>query len=79
MPQLAQFASGIYLHKPVIDRTELMGVFDYRSPPEDAETHRADQTGSFLSMVRDIGLKLESAKGEVETFVIDSAVQPSGN
>jgi uncharacterized protein (TIGR03435 family) len=79
MPQLAKFAADFYLHAPVRDETGLTGAFDYRSPPEDVESHRSNPTGSFLNMIREIGLKLESAKGPVETFVIDHAAKPSPN
>jgi uncharacterized protein (TIGR03435 family) len=79
MPQLAKFASDFVLHGPVVDRTGLGGYFDYRSPPEEPEVYQKDQNGSFLSMLRDVGLKLSLSKGPVETLVIDHAEKPSPN
>jgi hypothetical protein len=32
MPQLAKFAADYALHAPVLDRTELVGWFDYKQP-----------------------------------------------
>jgi uncharacterized protein (TIGR03435 family) len=77
MPQLAKFASQNVLHCPVLDRTGLTGAFDYKSPAEPWDAYQADPTGSFLHLVREIGLTLKPAKGPVETFVIDAAHKPS--
>ncbi|HEX4039532.1 MAG TPA: TIGR03435 family protein [Acidobacteriaceae bacterium] len=79
IPQLAEFASSYMLHRPVLDRTGLSGAFDDRSTPEDWNTYNADQFGSFLHLMSEIGLKLEPAKGPVETLVIDHAAPPSPN
>ena len=79
MHQLARFASDYELHAPVLDQTGLTGSFDYRSPHEDPETYRDDPTASFLRMIASVGLKLESGKGPVETFVIDQAIKPAAN
>lgn len=80
MPQLAEFASGVYIHRPVLDRTGLTGAFDYRSPePEDSNTFWADPHGSFLRMLKAAGLKLEPSTGDVETLVIDHAEPPTSN
>lgn len=78
MPQLAEFASGTYIHRPVVDRTGLTGAFDYRSPEaEDSNTFWADPQGSFLRMLKGAGLKLEPSTGDVETLVIDHAELPT--
>jgi uncharacterized protein (TIGR03435 family) len=80
MPQLAKFASDYVLHAPVQDQTGLTGLFNYRSPMQvDPDAYVADNAGSFLNFLAEIGLKLQSAKGPVETFVIDHAEQPSPN
>ena len=79
MPQLAKFASDYVLHCPVVDRTGLTGYFDYSSPPEEWDVYQKDQTGSFLSLIREVGLKLSSSKGPVETLAIDHAERPSPN
>jgi bla regulator protein blaR1 len=80
MPQFAQFASAYYLHAPVLDRTNLMGSFDYKEPggdvPDADYTHTTD---SFLQLIPELGLKLERTTGLVETLVIDHAEKPSPN
>jgi uncharacterized protein (TIGR03435 family) len=76
MPQFAQFASSMVLHKPVIDRTGLTGSYDYYSPMH-AEQSEFDD--SFMLLIPELGLKLERAKGPVETFVIDHVEKPSQN
>lgn len=79
MPQLAKFAGDFYVHRPILDRTGLTGAFDYRSAPEDNTAFWQDQTGSFLRMLGDAGLKLTPAEGPVETLVIDHAEAPTPN
>lgn len=79
MPQLAKFAGDFYVHRPILDRTGLTGAFDYRSATEDNTAFWQDQTGSFLRMLGDAGLKLTPAEGPVETLVIDRAAAPSPN
>jgi uncharacterized protein (TIGR03435 family) len=80
MPQLAKFASDFVFHCPVSDHTGLQGSFDYRSPIQtDSETHFADQTGSFISLMDEIGLKLKKSKASCPIFVIDHAERPSPN
>jgi uncharacterized protein (TIGR03435 family) len=80
MPQLAKFASDFVLHVPVVDRTDLNGRFDYRQRWPDAEPkYDGDQSDSFRNFLQEMGLKLERAKGEIETFVVDHAAKPSPN
>jgi len=79
MPQLAKFASDYVLHCPVSDRTELSGSFDYRQRVPDPDPNYSDNSDSFLRFIRELGLRLERAKGPVETFVIDRAERPSSN
>jgi uncharacterized protein (TIGR03435 family) len=79
MPQLAKFASDYVLHRPVVDRTGLTGSYDYKSKSEDWSSYENDPTGSFLSLIHDVGLVLQSSKGQVETFVIDRADKPTPN
>jgi len=77
--QLAKFASDYVLHKPVIDKTGLEGSFDYRDADAKNEQDNGDFEGSFTVFIREIGLKLTSSKGPVETFVIEQAEKPSAN
>ncbi len=84
MPQLAKFLSSTILHRPVQDQTGLNGYFDFESKTiltnsEFQKDDAADHNSAFLSMVKEIGLRLKSTKGPVETFVIDHAEQPSPN
>jgi len=67
--------------RPVIDRTGITGLYQYKLewwpanvvPPADIETP------SMFVAVQELGLKLESAKGPVQKFVIDSAEKPAAN
>jgi uncharacterized protein (TIGR03435 family) len=81
MPQLAAYAAANILHAPVSDRTELSGWFDYRQPAAltESEANYKDPSDSFLRLIPELGLKLYSTKGPVETFVIDQAKKPSPN
>jgi uncharacterized protein (TIGR03435 family) len=81
MPQLAKFAASIVLHAPVLDRTGLSGSFDYKQPTRlpDSEVNYSDPSGPFLNLIPELGLKFESSKGPVESFVIDQADKPSPN
>jgi uncharacterized protein (TIGR03435 family) len=68
------------LHVPVLDRTGLSGSFDYTQRQPDLEPkYSGDQSDSFLNYLAEAGLKVERAKGPVETFVIDYAAKPSPN
>jgi uncharacterized protein (TIGR03435 family) len=67
------------LHKPVIDQTGLEGSFDYRELDAKIDQDNTDFEGSFTVFIRDIGSKLTSAKGPVETFVIEHAEKPLAN
>lgn len=77
MPQLVTRLSQ-WLGHPVLDQTGLLGSFDFefRTGNEDSD---ADTTGSILTSIKGIGLKLESGKGPVETIVIDHVEKPSAN
>jgi uncharacterized protein (TIGR03435 family) len=80
MPQLATRLSG-YLHRPVLDQTGLTGSFDFKFEYESglSDDSRQDTISSIFTSVQGIGLKLESAKGPVETIVIDHVEKPSEN
>lgn len=71
-PQLAKFASDFVLHKPVVDQTGLQGSFDYRDADSKIAQDNSDSEGSFLVFIREVGLKLSSSRGPLETFVIDT-------
>jgi uncharacterized protein (TIGR03435 family) len=83
---LANFLAQM-LHKQVTDRTALTGKYDIhlKWQPDDmpAESHEA--TGSdpapsiFTALQEQLGLRLESVKGPVDTIVIDHVEMPSEN
>jgi bla regulator protein BlaR1 len=85
MPMLATELSRI-TGRPVVDTTGLTGKYDYAlewSP--DAGTADADSVAGnsgptlFTALQEQLGLKLESSKGPVETYVIDKVDRPSEN
>ena len=77
MRLMASRLSG-YLGRPVIDHTGLDGTYDFKFEYTPMEPN-PDVVSSILFSVQQIGLKLESGKGPVETIVIDHAEKPSGN
>ncbi len=79
MPLLATRLSR-YLGRPVLDQTELEGSFDFKIEyPLPPDGQRPDVITSIITSIQGIGLKLQSAKGPVETIVIDQAEKPSEN
>lgn len=79
MPQFAVRLSR-YLQRPVLDKTGLKGSFDfkYENVNDDPGTMQ-DVVTSILTSVVGLGLKLESAKGPVDTIVVDHVEKPSEN
>ena len=77
MPVLAARLSW-YLRSPVLDKTAIDGQFDFRFDYVSGDEH-PDVISAILASVQGIGLKLEAAKGPVETIVIDRAEKPSEN
>src|SRR5262245_5096756 len=77
---------SMFADRPVVDRTGLIGGFDFdlRFPeldtPIDATGPRTDPaTGIFTALQEQLGLKLESMRGELEFLVIDSVQHPTDN
>jgi len=75
------------LNRTVIDKTGLSGVYDLNlkwSREEDVNS-AADNgvpnrpPGLFTALQEQLGLKLDAAKGPVETLVVDHAEEPSPN
>jgi uncharacterized protein (TIGR03435 family) len=77
MPQLATRLSH-FLGSPVLDQTGIPGSFDFEYQTGE-ENNDADIPGFLLTAMKEIGLKLSSGKGPVETIVIDSADKPTEN
>jgi uncharacterized protein (TIGR03435 family) len=80
---------GRQLDRPVVDRTELPGAFNYKLEwtPEDELAKRSTQPGAalpdlpsiFVAIQQQLGLKLEPQKAPVEVLVIDHAQKPTEN
>ena len=85
----------LVLRRPVINKAGIAGRFDIRvefsregtalpplrpTEPADGRSPASDPTDSiFAALQEQLGLKLERAKGPVETFVIDHIERPAGN
>jgi len=84
---LAQ-ALAAQLQRPVLDRTELKGLYDIdltwtpdQVPPDLPADIRPDPAGPslFTALVEQLGLKLESTTGIVEVVVIEKVEKPTAN
>jgi uncharacterized protein (TIGR03435 family) len=76
------FASSLasLVHRTVIDKTGLAGNYDFGLySPDDISAPQADSPSLFTALQEQLGLKLQSAKGPVETLVVDSVEMPSEN
>ena len=83
---MSDFADSLikYLDRPVIDRTNLNGPFDFH-----LEFNRDDQAAVssdasagesiFTALTDELGLKLLPDKGPLEVLVIDHVEKPSEN
>jgi bla regulator protein BlaR1 len=84
MATLTPFLS-IFAGRPVQDKTGLTGRYDFSlkkpSPmgSSGAGPDASDPEPTVFSAVEELGLKLEAAKGSVETLVIDHVERPSEN
>ena len=68
--------------RPVIDQTGLVGGFDLKLAwtPENVVTgDTQDPPVIFTALEEQLGLKLESARGQIQTIVVESAEKPSSN
>ena len=65
------------LGRPVLDRTGLVEHYDFHLEPDDPSNH--DMTAAIVDAMNRLGLKLKSAKGPVDTIVIDSVSEPTKN
>jgi uncharacterized protein (TIGR03435 family) len=67
-----------YFDRPVLDRTGITGSFDFRCEYH-ADGQLPDRVGAIQWCLRDIGLRLESAKAPIEKIVIEHAEKPTPN
>jgi uncharacterized protein (TIGR03435 family) len=74
---------GNSLGRPVHDATGLTGVYDitlhFRPEETDADGGKDDAPSVFSAVQEQLGLKLVSGKGPVETLVVDAAQKPEAN
>jgi uncharacterized protein (TIGR03435 family) len=80
---------GRKLDRPVVDRTELPGAFNYKLEwtPEEELAKKAAQPNAalpdlpsiFVAIQQQLGLKLEPQRAPVEILVIDHAEKPTEN
>jgi uncharacterized protein (TIGR03435 family) len=80
LSQLA-YALSYESHRTVVDKTGLTGKYDIALTwsPEDAPASDSSAPSIFTSLQEQLGLKLQSAKGPVETLVVDHVEMPSEN
>jgi uncharacterized protein (TIGR03435 family) len=81
MSSLAKSLAG-QVHRTVIDKTGLAGNFDLalQWSTDEATDAGADADPTIFTAVQEqLGLKLQPAKGPVETLVVDQAAMPSEN
>lgn len=81
---MASFASTLYseVHRTVTDKTSLSGKYDLdmKWTPDDQPATDTDAGPSiFTALQEQLGLKLQSAKGPVQTLVVDHIEMPSAN
>jgi uncharacterized protein (TIGR03435 family) len=94
MAELATSLSKGELQRTVIDKTGLAGTFDVKlrwamddikanldksNEPVPAPTANPEGPSLFDAIQKQLGLKLESAKGPVEVLIIDHVERPSSN
>jgi uncharacterized protein (TIGR03435 family) len=68
--------------RPVIDKTNLKGLYDFRlqfTPERLSGNPDVSGTSIFTAIQEQLGLRLESAKGPVDVLVIDHVERPSEN
>jgi uncharacterized protein (TIGR03435 family) len=88
MPYLCWFLGGQLQDdgRPVADQTGLMGNYDFdlsfrplRGAGEDAGAPADDRPTLYDALKKQLGLRLQPAKGQVEYLVIDGVDHPSAN
>jgi uncharacterized protein (TIGR03435 family) len=82
MPTLAEFLSFIRQHQPVMDKTGLEGRYKIAlkfsiQPPGSDEVFEDPDLETALQ--QQLGLKLETHKGLIKTFLVDHIERPSAN
>jgi uncharacterized protein (TIGR03435 family) len=83
---MSDFADSLikYIDRPVFDRTNLNGLFDFHLEfnPDDRASASSDSSAEesiFTALTEQLGLKLLSDKGPLGVIVIDHVEKPSAN
>jgi uncharacterized protein (TIGR03435 family) len=89
MREFASLMQRAALDRPVVDKTGLTGKYDFDLDWSPDETQfggelpvappDAAAPPFFIALQKQLGLKLEPAKGPVQTIVVDSVSKPSEN
>jgi uncharacterized protein (TIGR03435 family) len=93
MADLARLMQAVVLDRPVVDRTELSGRFDFTLnwTPDDSQfrglggqvpapSNDANAPpGLFTAIQEQLGLRLDSARAPVDVLVVDRVERPSDN
>lgn len=66
-------------HKTVEDHTGVAGKFDVRLEWDDGQALDSEMPSIFTAVQEQLGLKLNSAKGQVGVIVVDHVEKPSAN
>jgi len=81
---LADYLSSA-LSRPVTDKTGLTGVYDFKldwtpdPSPSDASNNTPLGASIFTALTDQLGLRLESAKGPVQVYVVEKIEHPTEN
>jgi uncharacterized protein (TIGR03435 family) len=77
---------SLFADLPVVDRTGLVGGFDFdfqfpelETAPDAAGPRSEAASGIYAALREQLGLKLQSARGNLEFVVIDSVAHPTEN
>jgi uncharacterized protein (TIGR03435 family) len=89
---MADFVSVLQraiLDRPVVDKTGLMGRYDFNLEWAPDESQFGGDVGAassdtpvppfFTAIQQQLGLRLEASRGPIETIVVDHAERPSAN
>jgi uncharacterized protein (TIGR03435 family) len=93
MADLARLMQAVVLDRPVVDRTELSGRFDFTLnwTPDDSQFRGLGgqvpapsndpnaPPGLFTAIQEQLGLRLDSARAPVDVLVVDRVERPSDN
>ena len=83
MASLSSFLSSLANRgHPVQDKTGLTGLYDFTfsaSPADFSDPETPPLEATFLSGLNNLGLKLDTEKGQVETLVVDHIERPTEN